>query len=359
MEHLKNILSGNTYDHWAVLLVASAILYTALEFTRSLAGRHLKRLAEKTDTIWDDLFAELVIQTRHWFLVTVAVAVCASFIELPAKPEKILRTVATIIAFGQVGLWGNLGVRQWVALKSGTTQSSLTGYKVLGILGRIFLWSIILLVTLDNLGVNVTGLVAGLGVGGIAVALAVQSILGDIFCSITILLDKPFEVGDTISVGDITGEVIQVGIKTTRLRSVHGHEVVLSNADLVGSRINNFRRMNERRVLAALGVTYGLAPDKIERIPQILREIVMAEPRARFERSHFRDFGDSALNFETVYFVLDRDYKVYMEVQQKVNLEVYRRFSKEGIEFAYPTQTVYVNQPAPTVPASGQKPRDA
>lgn len=348
MEILKEWMSGTRYDYMIVMLAGIAIAYTVLEMFRRVLGTRLRGLASKTDTMWDDLAADMILGARRWFLLVVAAAFVSSWIEVPVRVLSMIRNLAIIGTFLQIGLWGNLIVRHWVLGKSvaggEAAKSSITGYKVLGVIARIFVWSIVLLLTLDNLGVNVTGLVAGLGVGGVAVALAVQNILGDIFCSITILLDKPFEVGDVINVGDITGEVVQVGIKTTRIRSIQGHEVVMSNADLVGSRISNFRRMNERRVTSLIGVVYGTPPEKLERVPEIIREIVTTEPLARFDRSHFKAYGSFSLDFETVYFVLDRDIKVSMDVQQKVNLEIYRRFAREGIEFAYPTQTLYVNQ---------------
>ncbi len=350
IEKLESLIPGTEYDHWLVLLVLASVVFAVLDFIRTLAAKTLKKLASKTETKWDDLVAELILGMKHWAVFMLALVLALPFSRLEPRPAGVIHKIAIVLAFVQVGLWGGMVVNQWVAGKSASSdgqQASLTGYKVLGALGKVVLWSILLLLTLDNLGVNVTALVAGLGVGGVAVALAVQNILGDIFCSFTILLDKPFEVGDAINVGDITGEVVQVGIKTTRIRSITGEEVVLSNADLVGSRIRNFRRMNERRAIFALGVVYGTSREKLEKIPGLLQGIIQAESQVRFDRSHFKSFGVSSLDFETVYWVLDRDYKVFMDVQHRINLEIFRRFEAEGIEFAYPTQTVYVNgQPA-------------
>ncbi len=172
-----------------------------------------------------------------------------------------------------------------------------------------------LLLALDNLGVDVTALVAGLGVGGIAVALAVQSILGDLFASLSIVLDKPFVIGDFIIVGDLLGTVENVGIKTTRVRSLSGEQLIFSNADLLNSRIRNYGRMYERRVVFTVGVTYDTPRHKLE---------------------------DFSLDFETVYYVQDPAYNLYMDIQQAINLELYQRFADEGIEFAYPTQTLFL-----------------
>src|SRR5262249_49016232 len=190
-------------------------------------------------------------------------------------------------------------------------------------------------------GVNVTAVVAGLGIGGVAVALALQNVLGDLLASLAIVLDKPFVVGDSIAVGGVSGQVERVGIKTTRLRSADGEQLVISNAELLKTRIHNYRRMTERRVQLGLGIAFETAQDKLPRLPDILREIVMAEPRVRFDRAHFKGFGESALLLEVVYFVLDRDYNIYMDVQQALNLEIIRRFQVEGVVFTYPTRKLY------------------
>jgi small-conductance mechanosensitive channel len=195
---------------------------------------------------------------------------------------------------------------------------------------------------LARLGVNVTALVTGLGIGGIALALAVQNVLGDLLAALAIIFDKPFDVGDSITVGETSGTVERIGLKTTRLRSVAGEQVIVSNSELLKSRIHNFRRLLERRVVLTLGVTYDTSPDLLARIPEMLEEIVSAEQPVRFERAHFSAFGESALRFETVYFVLDSDYTKYMDIQHSINLAVLQRFDKERIRFAYPTRTVLV-----------------
>src|SRR5689334_11840107 len=208
------------------------------------------------------------------------------------------------------------------------------------------------LVALNRLGVDVTALITGLGVGGIAIALAVQNVLGDLFAALAIVLDKPFVVGDAITVDTFSGTVEHVGLKTTRLRSVNGEQIIFSNADLLKSRIKNFKRMQERRVLFMVGVTYDTPPDVVERIPSMLREAVEAQQQVRFDRSHFVSYGDSALNFETVYFVLTADYLTFANVNQAVNLAVLRKFSADKIDFAFPTRTIVVRGgAAATVPA--------
>jgi small-conductance mechanosensitive channel len=213
---------------------------------------------------------------------------------------------------------------------------------VIGFVVRVLIWALVALLTLDNLGIDVTALVAGLGIGGIAVALAVQNILGDLFASLSITFDKPFVVGDFLIVDDFLGSVEYIGIKSTRLRSLSGEQIVLSNADLLKSRIRNYGRMVERRVLFATSVTYETPVEKLERVAPLIREIVQAQPDTRFDRSHFAKHGPSSLDFETVYYVLSADYNRYMDIQQAINLRLHREFARIGIEFAYPVQRIFV-----------------
>jgi len=178
---------------------------------------------------------------------------------------------------------------------------------------------------------------------GIAVALAVQNILGDLFASLTIVLDKPFIVGDFIIVGDSMGTVERVGLKTTRIRSLSGEQLIMPNSDLLQSRIRNYKRMQERRVPFSIRVVYETTGDKLKRIPGILKEVIESQEMTRFDRAHFKDYGNFSLNFEIVYWVLSPEKSRSMDIQQAINLSILERFQKEGIEFAYPTQTIRLN----------------
>jgi small-conductance mechanosensitive channel len=221
--------------------------------------------------------------------------------------------------------------------------AAATTLTAVGFVVRILLWSIIILIALDNLGVDITALVAGLGISGVAVALAVQNILGDLFASFSIVLDKPFVIGDFIIVDDYLGTVEHVGLKTTRVRSLSGEQLVFSNADLLGSRVRNYKRMYERRVVFSIGVVYQTPYEKLKEIPTIIQKIIEAQEQARFDRAHFKEYGPYSLNFEVVYWVDNPDYNVYMNIQQAINLAIFERFEEEDIEFAYPTQSLYVN----------------
>jgi small-conductance mechanosensitive channel len=195
---------------------------------------------------------------------------------------------------------------------------------------------------LDNLGVNITGLVAGLGIGGIAVALALQNILGDLFASLSIVLDKPFVIGDFVVVDSLSGTIEHIGLKTTRIRSLRGEQLIFSNNDLLKSRIRNYKRMSERRIDFSFGVVYQTPLEKLKAIKKIVSDIIEKGEKTRFDRVHFKEYGDSSLNFEVVYFVTDPDYNIYMDVQEAINLEIFRCFAEEGIEFAYPTRTIFI-----------------
>lgn len=217
----------------------------------------------------------------------------------------------------------------------GTLQSIL-------IVLRVAVWGVACVFALDNLGFNVSAVLAGLGIGGVAVALAVQTILGDLFNYFVVCFDKPFEAGDFIVVDKHSGVVENIGVKSTRVRSLDGEQLVFSNSDLTGSRIRNFKRMAERRVLFKLGLIYETPPEKIPGICDQIRKIIQSIPKTRVDRVHFKEFGDFSLNFEVVYYVLSSDYNQYMDTQQKINLSVMEYFKKEGFEFAYPTTVEYV-----------------
>lgn len=214
--------------------------------------------------------------------------------------------------------------------------------------GKLLVWSILFVIALDNIGVEVTTVITGLGIGGIAIALAAQGVLRDLFASIAIVLDRPFRTGDFVVIEDMYGTVERVGVKTTRMRSLSGEQLVFGNDDLLASRIRNYGRMEARRVLFTFGVTYDTPPEQLEAIPQMVREAIESQPGTRFDRAHFRGYGESALEFETVYYMLNADYDAYMDVQQAVNLRLLRRFREEGIEFAFPTRTLHVyGEPLP------------
>jgi len=347
----------NSVQAWliagAVFVVIGAVLFTA----RTLLARRLERMAAKTATTADDAIVDLLRRTRYFFIITAAVAGATLFLELPTRALAVGRVLGTIALFLQMAIWGNglitFWFRNYAERKADTDLSSRTTVAAFSFLARAILWIMLALLALSRLGYDITTLITGLGVGGIAIALAVQNVLGDLFAALAIVLDKPFVVGDSISVDTMTGTVENVGLKTTRIRSVNGEQLIFSNADLLKSRIRNFKRMQERRVVMTIGVAYDTTPDTVARIPDMLREAVEAQERVRFDRSHFMSYGESALMFETVYFVLTSDYLTFANVNQAVNLAVLRRFTAEKVEFAFPTRTIVVRGSAPDAVAAG------
>lgn len=348
MEFLQIQIASNTLQAWLIATVIALAVLLLAGSIRFISVKQLIRLNKRNEApLWSVLLA-VVRRTKWVFLFILALFIGLLFIEMPAASRKIINSIVIVTLVIQGGLWASIAlqvmIEQYRQKQLDKDPASVTTINVLNFIGKIILWSIVLLLVLDNLGVNITALVAGLGVGGIAIALAVQTILGDLFASLSIVLDKPFVVGDFLIVGDLLGSVEYVGLKTTRLRSLSGEQLVFSNSDLLNSRIRNFGRMYERRVPFELGVTYQTPRDKLVKIPEIIREAVEKQDKTRFDRSHFKEYGDFALVFESVYYVLGPDYNEYMDIQQAINLHIHKRFEVEGIEFAYPTQTVFLQK---------------
>ncbi|MDH5648033.1 MAG: mechanosensitive ion channel family protein [Gammaproteobacteria bacterium] len=346
MDILQTQIAANTIQTWLIASVAAVVIIVAIGVTRCLVGRHLRKIAEQRRlSSW--VISHAVVRRTKWlFVLFLGLFGGSLVVKIPDATREIFNTAVIVVLLIQVGLWLSVAlqvaVEQYRQRQLEKDPASVTTLNVLNFIGKISLWVVILLLVLDNLGVNITALVAGLGVGGIAIALAVQTILSDLFASLSIVLDKPFVVGDFLIVGDLLGSVEHVGLKTTRLRSLSGEQLVFSNSDLLNSRIRNYGRMFERRVSFDLGVTYQTSREKLLIIPEIIREAVEKQEQTRFDRSHFKEYGDSALIYESVYFVLGSDYNQYMDIQQAINLHIHERFEREGIEFAYPTRSVFV-----------------
>ena len=319
-----------------------AVLLVLFIFKRVLLKR-AAALARRTDTVWDDRLIKIFQRTRVALFVPLALYAAVTSLNLPPRATTIIAAIAIAGVLVQVGIWCDRLIGVWLEIMVPRWDpAKATTMSMLGLFGRGLVWTLLLFVGLDTFGINISALVAGLGIGGVAVALAAQNILGDLFASLSIVFDKPFLIGDFVIVDDKMGTVEHIGIKTTRVRSLSGEQVIFSNADLLKSRIRNYKRMYERRVVFTVGVTYQTKPEQLARIPQIIREIIEATPNTRFDRSHFSAFGDFSLNFETVYFVLDPDYNLYMDRNQHISFAIIRKFADEGIEFAYPTQTLYL-----------------
>jgi len=348
MEYLDYNFLGNDLASWLIALGAFMAVLVGLSVLKGTVSRRLIKLVGKTETLVDDFIADTVHKrTKKLFFVLFALYAGSLFLILPGGVVKVINTAAMLAFALQTGFWANGLITFLISrrlLKEGDEKLNLEAYSVISWIIRAVLWALIALVALNNLGIEITALVAGLGVSGIAVALAVQSILGDLFASMSIVLDKPFVVGDFIIVDDQMGTVEHVGLKTTRVKSLSGEQIVFANTDLLSSRVRNYGLMNERRILFTLGVTYQTPSEKLETIPGMIKEIIEAQDQVRFDRAHFASFAGSSLDFEVVYYVLDRDYTLYRNIQQAINLALFRKFEDEGIEFAYPTQTLFVEK---------------
>jgi len=347
---LQQRFLGNTAYSYGISALLFASVFAFLYGARSLLVWRSRKQAEGDSAGLASQFGDLIGGIHLWELFLVALYTAFRALDVPPALFKLLR-VGVVVAVGVRLTLIIQGVAVFLLRRgsqssddgSAQTASALRSAEVVL---EVALWAGALLFMLDNLGVNITAAVAGLGIGGIAVAMAAKEILGDLFSSFIIFADKPFKIGDFIIVGDMMGTVEQVGIKTTRIRSLGGEMLVFANSDLTSSRIRNYKLMQERRVVFGFGVVYQTPHEKLKDIPGVVREIVSAIDRTRLDRVHWKTFGPSSLDFEVVYYVLVGDYAVYMDIQQQINLELKRRFEEMGVEFAYPTQTLYVNKPA-------------
>jgi small-conductance mechanosensitive channel len=334
---------GNSLQSWLTAAGIAVALCLALVLGRRVVVARLGVIAARTPNKIDDLLVELVGQTRTYVLLFVAIAVASRGLTLPAFVWLVDLTKLVLLL--QAALWGIAAISFWVKgflARPLTTEdrAGIAMIRTLGVGGKAVVWLLIGFSALKTVGIDVTPLITGLGISGIAIALAIQNILGDLFAALSIVFDKPFDVGDTIIVDHIVGTVEHIGLKTTRLRSIGGEQVILGNADLLKSRLRNMKRMYQRRALFTVDLVYDTPPDVLARVPVMLKEIVAAQSPVKFDRSHVAAFAESAIRIETVYYVLDPDYVRYMDVQQAVYLAVLARFKAEGIQFAFPTRTV-------------------
>lgn len=332
----------NTARDWLIALGIAAAVFVGLFIIKRVASNKIERAARRAGKGEESSLARTVRHTRYFFMAAVALSLGSDYLTFPPKVSRAIVVVTTILIFLQIGVWLSDLVAYALSRYASRRSSveSPTTFAAIGVLARIIVWVILGLIALDNLGVHIQTLVAGLGITGIAVALAVQNVLGDAFAAISIITDKPFVVGDSISVDTFTGTVDYIGLKTTRLRSTTGEQIIFSNADLLKSRIRNWKRMSERGVYLVTKVGYETPRAVIATIPGLMREIVEAQPRTRFVRSNVRALADAAIEIETLYFVLSPEYDVFMNVQQAVALGTLDRFGQEGVVIATPLHTI-------------------
>jgi len=322
-------------------LAIALVSFLFLVGMRRFALRLLKKIPDTDFRSFKAIAEQLLGSTHILFLVAFSLFLGTLWIDLGEDFDIYIRKVAFIALIVLAGLWSNVGINHAIDFTSARYQHkkgmSTAIFSILRTVSKMLVGALLFLFILDNLNFEVSTLLAGLGIGGIAIALAVQNILQDLFASLSIIIDKPFLIGDFIIVDGFMGTVEYIGIKTTRVRSLGGEQIIFSNADLLKCRLRNYKRMNERRVVFAVKVTYETDLDKVKSIPIRLKEIVTNLKNTRFDRAHFKEFGSYSLDFEVVYYVLSSDYAVYMDIQQKINEEIIENFQAEQIELAYPT----------------------
>ncbi|MDD5108200.1 MAG: mechanosensitive ion channel family protein [Candidatus Omnitrophica bacterium] len=344
---LEQVFFGNRILDYiiALLTLALGILFVKV-IVRFIIGR-LKKFARMTTTTFDDLLAEILER-----VVLPALFISCFYLSLKTlKMPLVINGVINVLQLVLVTFFATRAIVMFVShslniyltkkQEDTTVVRSLSG--MLNVM-KFLIWAMAVIILLDNLGYKVSTIIAGLGIGGIAVAIAAQALLKDFFSYFSIVFDRPFKLGDFIIIGDFMGTVEYIGIKTTRIRSLGGEQVIFSNTDLTDSRVRNYKLMEKRRILFRLGVTYQTSLGQLKEMPKIIERIIKNTKDVAFDRAHFFSYGDFSLIFEVVYFVLNPDYNKYMDIQQEINFAIKEEFEKRGIEFAYPTQTLFVTK---------------
>jgi small-conductance mechanosensitive channel len=337
----------NRVGDYLVFLAILAAGFLIIPLLRRIILWRLRRWAETTTTRVDDflidIFRKMLVPLAYYGVFFLA----TGHLTINRVLEKIIE-VAGIFLLTFLSAQFLIAVARFTLRlydeqveKDSSRERALKGFMTLI---RVVVWGLATVFLLDNLGFRINSVIAGLGIGGIAVALAAQNILGDLFAYMTIMFDRPFELGDFIIVGEYMGVVDRLGVKTTRIRSLGGEQIVMSNKDLTDSRVRNYKRMERRRVVFRLGVTYQTPYESLKDIPGIIADVIREIEDTAFDRAHFFSYGDFSLVFEVVYYVLGNDYTKYMDIQQRINLRIHEEFEMRKVEFAYPTQTVYLNR---------------
>jgi small-conductance mechanosensitive channel len=339
---------GNKISHWLISAgIAIGLLLVLLLIRRFVRARYAKLAATPEIELIEVPF-KAASRTTGAFLLLASIFVAMQGLELPAKVSRFAITVFTVAAFWQIGLWTTTALLASLERKQRTTlathRAAAGTLGIIGFIARVTIWAFVLLLTLDNLGIEIKPLLAGLGIGGIAVALAVQNVLGDLLASLSITLDRPFVVGDALAVDNFNGTVEYIGVKSTRLRSLDGEQIIMPNSNLLSSRLRNYTRMTERRVVYPVSVTQETPREKLEKIPGLIRSLIEEHKDVRFDRSHFSRIGAASYDFEAVYIVLTSDYARHMDILQTINLKLIEAFEKDGVRFAFPTQRLWLEQ---------------
>jgi len=345
---LQNTYLNNRVIDYLIAMAIFFILIVFIQIAKKLFIKAIKAWAKKSTTTIDDKFVKAFEEKIKNFLSLVyfgAFYISIKRLTMESQIEHFFNIfVSTLLIFFGIQFLLSIGIygleTYWV--KKEKDKSKKQAIKGIITILKFIVWSIVFIIVLDNLGIKISTLVAGLGIGGIAIALAAQTVLGDLFSYFIIFFDRPFEIGDFIIVDDFKGTVEYIGLKTTRLSSLGGEQLIFSNMDLTNSRIKNYKRMNRRRIVFQFGVTYQTDLEKMKKIPVLVKEIIIKLSETTFDRVHFASYGDFSLNYEVVYYIHSNDYNTYMNIQQEINFQLKEAFEKQEIEFAYPTQTIFM-----------------
>jgi small-conductance mechanosensitive channel len=343
-------IGNNTLGNLIIAGVVFIVTFILLEIFRSIVLGKMRRLAFRSKTDIDDLLVSLMGNVGKPLYFLIAFYLAVRFVDIGTDALKLISYLVLIastyyvvrVLQNGVNFFASKEIQKRAKQAEGEQRASLT--KLITSAVNISLWALAALFLLSNFGFDITSLVAGLGIGGLAIALALQSVFGDVFAAISLYFDKPFKVGDFIIIGDDMGTVQHIGIKSTRIKTLQGQELIISNKELTSIRVNNYKNMEKRRVVFGFGVKYETKNAKLKRIPVIVKEIIDKTKKTEYNRAHFKNFGDFSLNYEVVYYVSTGDYTDYMNVQQEINFAINEAFEKEKIEMAYPTQTLYVKK---------------
>ena len=351
MQQIFDNFLGNAPWRWLVAGAVAFGILSVLLLLRRLAHKEYARLAATPQDEFLEVPLHVASRTTVWFLSIASVFLGLQTLELTSRAARVILTLFTIAAFWQFGLWATTAVlatlerKQHRALAADRAAAGSIG--IISFIAKLTIWALVLLLTLSNLGIEIQPLLAGLGIGGIAVALAAQNILGDLFASLSITLDRPFVLGDSLQVEAFSGTVEYIGIKSTRLRSVNGEQIIMPNSNLVASRVRNLTRATDRRVVFTISVGQETPLAELQKIPSLIRSLIETYPDVRFDRSHFAKIAAASFDFEAVYFVKTTDYARHMDILQEINLRLIEAFEKQGIAFAYPVQRLYLEQQQP------------
>lgn len=352
---LKHVVTGSVHwfsNHAMQIMIAAAVgvaIYLALAFLKRILSRLHSHSQSSTD--FGSLIGRTASRTTHFFMTMASIRLVMGYAGPPELLLSTARFLFTVAAVFQGAIWARefvLGLIERRASDDASGETLANAMGLIRVLVTFALFAIASVMVLDNLGVNVTGLVAGLGIGGIAIGLAAQGIFSDLFAALSIIFDRPFQTGDTIVYDQTTATVEHIGLKSTRLRSVNGETRIVSNANLLQKEISNYRDISRRRYALPVGVIYQTPPEKALRIPDILREAVEASG-AEFQRAGFTGFGASSLDFELFFIVETHDLNTAAAIRHQVGMAILERFNREGLDFAYPTQTTFTAAPDGTM----------